>query len=105
MCSVALVTVRGVLEAELEKDGNSFYELPDVFDNNHREFAVHDQVLVDHSVPPARNNEKHHSAIVEDIHRYCGRLMEFVGKPQEEIEVWKQPLGILHRRKSENRKR
>ncbi len=85
--SIALITVHGFVESELRKEGNSFEQLPDVFGDDHREFAVHAMALVEHHMLPVKGSEIRHVAEVEDIHGYSSKAMEFMGKGEEILQV------------------
>ena len=100
----ALVSVHKLVETELENDGKSFKELAYVSGNSHRVFAAHATALVGHYTLPAQDVEIGHFSKVDDIHRYSGRAMEFMGKAEEEVQVWERLLDILLHRQSANRK-
>ena len=101
--SLALPTVHEILKTELEKEGNSLCELPDVFENNHRELSGHSLALVHHHVLPMQDSEIRNVSEVESIHWYCGIVMRFMGKLEEEAKVWEQLLAILYHQQAENR--
>ncbi len=42
---------------------------------------------------------------VEDIHRFSGIVIRFAGKSNEECQVWKQLLKVLHHPQALNQKR
>ncbi len=54
---LALLAFYQDVETELKKKGNSFNKLPDIFDDNHVEFAAHSLGLVRHYVYSARGSE------------------------------------------------
>ncbi len=103
MYSLALLGVHGGVQTELEREGTSFDELPDVFKNNHRELATHALSLVHHHTLPARGSVVRNVSEVEDIHWYTGKLMKFMGKPYEEVSVREHLVDILHHQEEENR--
>ena len=103
--SLALPAIHDVLENELRKQGYSFYEFPDVFETNHREFVTHTLALVHHHVLQAKDSETLNLSEVENIHEYSARVMEFMGKSVEEVEIRECWLAILHHEQAENRKR
>ncbi len=80
MYSLALPPVHEGVKTELEKVVRSFRTLPDVFRNNHREFAAHSLALVQHHVLPARGSEIRAFSEIVDIHCYSGPITEFMGK-------------------------
>ncbi len=94
--NVALVTVHAGVETELRNEGRSFEELPEIFGSNHRDFATHARALVEHHTLPVLGDEIRHASEVEDIFRYSGNVMVHLGKAEEEIQVWKRLLAILH---------
>ncbi len=104
--SVALVEIHEVVETELGKEGNSYAVLPDLIGSNHDEFVTHAHALVNHYTLPAQDAEKQQVAQVEDIHRYCGTALMFMGKAEEEMQVWEQLVNILqHEHASIQRRR
>ncbi len=103
--SLALPAVHDCVRIEIEEEGNSFSELPDVFENNHCEFATHCLALVQHHTLQRQVSEMQHVSEVEDIHWYSSRMMEFMGKWDEEIEVREHLLAILQQQLDTNRKR
>ncbi len=103
--SLALLAIYQDVETELRKKGNSFYELPDIFEGNHVKLAAHTLALVRHYVHSARGSEIQNVSEVEGIHRYTGRVMKFMGKSDEEVEVWEDLLAILRQKQAENRSR
>ena len=105
MYSVALPAVREVVKTELEKESKSFKVLPDVFEKNHRELSTHSLALVHHYVLPGQGTEVRDVSQVKDIHQYSGRVMQFMGKLEEEAQVWEQLLDILHHQQAENGRR
>ncbi len=102
---LALLAVYQEVETELRKKGNSFYELPDIFEDYHVEFAAQSLALVRHYVGSARSSEKRNVSEVEDIHVYAGVVMEFMGKSEEGVEVWEDLLAIRNHQEAENRRR
>ncbi len=102
--SVALVTVHEGVKIELAKEGKSFDELPDVFGNQHHEFMTHAISLVNHHTLPKQGDEILHVSKVEDIYRYCGKAMEFMGKP-EEVQVWEHLVQIWHHQQASSGRR
>ncbi len=103
--SLALLAVHECVRTEFEKEGKSFYELPDVFEDKHREFAAHSLALVRHHMPHKPGNVMQHRSEVEDIHRYSGKVMKFIGKWEEEVQVWEHLLGIYLLQEEEDRRR
>ncbi len=99
---LALLAVHERLQTELEKEGSSFYNLPDVLGNNHCEFAAHSLALVYHH-DTAKELEVQEISAVEDIHRYSGMVMRFMGK-SEEVQVWKNLLAISASKQTVNRR-
>ncbi len=99
----ALLAVHHAVETELEEEGYSFNDLPDVFKNSHYKFVAHSRALVHHHVVPGRGSEVRNVSEVEDIHEYSGMVMEFMGKWEEEVQVWEHLLDILHHQETENR--
>ncbi len=53
---------------------------------DHYQFATHAISLVNRHTLPKQGDEILHVSKVEDIFRYCGKAMEFMGKP-EEVQV------------------
>ncbi len=102
---LALLAVYQDVEVELEKKGNSFYELPDVFEDNHAEFVEHSLALVLHYVHSGRGCENRNISEVGEIHRCTARLMGFMGKSEEEVEVWENLLALLLHQLAEKRRR
>ncbi len=102
--SLALLAVHECVRIELEEEGNSFSELPDVFEKNHREFATHCLALSHHYSLRRQGDDMQHVSEVEEIHLYGGRIMKFMGKWEKEIQVWEQYLAILQRQEEENRR-
>ncbi len=78
--SLVLHAVHDGVKNELENEGNSFNELPEVYGNNRREFAAHSLALVHHHMLLAQESERKHDSKLEDIHRYCGMLMGLMGE-------------------------
>ncbi len=70
--------------------------LPDLIGSNHDEFVVRAMVLVDHHTLPIQGAELSHISEVDDILRYSGKAMKFMGKADEEVHVWEHLLDILH---------
>ncbi len=103
--SVALLTVREAVETELKKEDKSFEEMPNVFGNKHHEISVHAFGLVEHHTLPAQGIEVQHVSEIEDIHQYCGNVMEFVGRSEEGVQVWEHLLEILQHQQVANRSR
>ncbi len=103
--SLALVCVHEAVEFELENDGKSFRELPDVFGNNHLEIASHAIGLVHHHTLPAQGAEIRDVSKVEEIHRYSGGVMKFMGKVEEEVQVWERLVDVLEHRQAAKRSR
>ncbi len=93
---IALVAVLEAVEKELKKDGKSFEELPYVMSNNNSEISAHAIALVRHHALPAQGAEIRDVAKVEDIHRYYGSIMEFMGNAEEAVQVWERLVDILH---------
>ncbi len=102
--SAALVTIHEAVATELEKEGKSFETLPDVFGNNHDEFVAHATALVTHHTLPVQDAKIRNVLEVEDIHRYCGEAMGFMGKTEEEVHVWKCLVDILNHLEVANRR-
>ena len=102
--SVALVTVHERVESELEKEGKSFAEFPDIFGSNHHEFVSHATALVDHHTLPGQGGEIRHVSKVEDIHRYSAEVMEFMGRVEEEVQMWTRYVDLLHHRQAANKR-
>ncbi len=102
--SLALPAVYESVKTELEKEGNSFRALTDVFENNHRELSIHTLALVHHYVLQAQGSEGCDVSRVESIHWYSGRVMGFMGKLEEAAQVWEQLLAILHHQQGRNRR-
>ena len=92
---LVLPAVYEAVKIELEKEGSSFDELPDVFESKHRELSVHTLALVHHYVVPARSSEIRDVAEVKRIYLYCGFVMQFMGKSEEGVKIWEQLLTIL----------
>ncbi len=103
--STALPVVHEKLKIELEKEGMSFRALPDVMVDNLRELSAHSLALVHHHVLPAQRSEVRDVSKVEEIHWCSGMVMRFMGKLEEEAQVWEQLLAILRYQKAENRNR
>ncbi len=103
--SVALVCVHESVKAELRKEGKSYEELPYVFGTKHREIGAHAASLIDHHALPMHGAEILHFSEVQEIHRYSGKAMEFMGKVEEELQVWKRLLTILEHPQAVNRTR
>ncbi len=103
--TLALFAVYENVETELENEAKSFRELPFVFGNNHCEFAAHTLALVHHHVLSTQGGEVQYVSEVEDIHRFSGKVMRFLGKAEEEVEVWERLLTILHHPEEETRRR
>ncbi len=101
--SLALPAVHDGVESELRKESKSFCELPDVFENNHREFMAHSLALVHNHMLPASGGQIQDFSKVKDIHEYSGKLMRFMGKSHEEVQVWEHLQAILHHQQVENR--
>ncbi len=101
----ALVCVHEAAQNELKREDKSFRELPDVFKNNHREIAAHAIALVHHHVLPEQDAEIPDVSLVEDIHRYSGKAMEFLGKVKEEVQVWNGLVSIYEHRQASSRRR
>ncbi len=55
--SLALPAVHETVKIELEEEGTSFCELPDVFENGHCELSVHSLALVLHHMLPAKGSQ------------------------------------------------
>ncbi len=102
--SLALPAVHACVRIELEEEGNSFSKLPDVFEKNHREFTTHCLALAHHHTLSMQGSEMQHVSEVKDILLYSGRMMNFMGKWEEEIQVWKHLLVILQHQQEENRR-
>ena len=101
--SLALHAVHQVVETELRKEGNSFEQMPDVFENNHREFGDHCLALVHHHVLPSTGSEIRDASEVEDIHHYSGMEKRFMGKSEQEVQVWEHLLAALQHQQAEKR--
>ncbi len=100
--SLALLAVHEVVKTELNKKGNSFHELPDVFDTNHLELSAYSLALVHHYALLPRGSDIRNVAQVEDIHQYSGGVIGFMEKWEEQSQVWEHLLAIFHRQKLEN---
>ena len=74
VCSLALFAVHECVRIELEKEGHSFSEMPDVFEKNHREFATHYLALSRHHSLRRQSADKQHVSEVEDINWYSGKM-------------------------------
>ncbi len=94
--NASLVTVHETVETELGKDGKSFTKLPEVFGSNLHELIAHAIALIYQHTLPVLGDEIQHVSKVEDIHRYCGLAMRFMGKVEEEVHVCERLLNILH---------
>ncbi len=103
--SAALVAVHEIVQTELKHDGYSFRTLPDVFGNCHRKIVNHTTALVQHHMLPTQRDEVQNVSEVEDLHLYIGKAIEFMGEIEEEVEVWKRLVDILHNRLAEHRRR
>ncbi len=90
--SLALPAVHQNVKTELEKEGNSFSDLRDVFENNHRELLEHSVALVYLHMLPVQSSPVWCISQVEEIHRYSGMVIRFMGKPEEEVQVWQDLL-------------
>ncbi len=102
MYCVSLVTLHEVVVTELQKEDKSFEEFPNVFGDSHRQIASHTSALVDHHTLPSQAVEIQHISKVEDIHEYSGLVMEFMGKAEEEVQVWERLATILHHQQAAN---
>ncbi len=100
--SLALVAVHESVKTELEKEGKSFGTLPDVFENNYCEIAIHALALVHDYMLSERSRDIQNVSEIEDIHRYSGMVMRFMGKAAEEVQVWERLLVILHYQQEDN---
>ncbi len=103
--STALLSTHEVAATELEKEAKSFGELPEIFGLNHRETVAHASALVCHYTLPEQGADIQHASKVEDMHRYCGMAMKFIGKADNEVRVWENLVDILHNRQAIGRKR
>ncbi len=103
--SIALITVYGLVENELKKEGHSFEHFPDVFGENHREIAAHALALVEHHMLPGQGYEIRHVVEVENLHRYTGKAAAFMGKGKEIVQVWQSLVDILLHRQAANGRR
>ncbi len=101
--SLALHGVHQRMVTLLDKDGDSFNALPDVYENYHLELATHSLALVHHHVLPTKASENRGVSAVSHIHQYSGMVLDFMGRWEEEAEVWEHLLTILHYQKAENR--
>ena len=101
----ALPAVHEEVKTELETEGNSFCKLPDLFESNHRELAVHSLALVDHHVLPVSGSKISDVSKLEDVHLYCGMVKRFMGKSEEEVHVWEHLLAVLQHQQQENHRR
>ncbi len=102
---LALLAVHKEVETELRKKGNSFSKLLDIFEDNHVEFAAQSLALVRHYVYSESDCENRNVSEVEDTHEYTGRVMEFMRKSEEGVEVWEDLLVILNNQQAGNRRR
>ncbi len=103
--SIALIAVHERVESELKKENKSFEKLPDVFGNNRHEVMAHTTALVDHHTLPVLGTEIRNVSEVEDIHRYSGMAIKFIGKTKEDVHVLERLLVILRFRKAAKRSR
>ncbi len=103
--SLTLRAVREVVKTELEKEGNSFCELPDVFENSHRELSTYTLALVHHYMLPAPARDLQDVSELEDFHWYTGKGTEFMGNWEEEVQAWDHLLIILHHQQTEKQRR
>ncbi len=103
--SLALLAVHQEVGTELRKKGNSFFELPDVFEDNHVQLAAHTLALVRHYVHSEGVSENWNDSKVYDIHKYTRRVMGFMGKSEEGVEVWEDLLVILNNQQAGNGKK
>ncbi len=101
---LALFALHRSVEIELKKEGSSFNAFPHVFRNIHWGFSAHSLALVHHHMLPVKGSEMRDVSEVEDIHCYSGRVMQFMGKSKEEVEVWEHLLEIFIYQRAENRK-
>ncbi len=102
---LALPAVHECVKFELENEGNSFDKLPDVLVSRHREFVTHSVALVHHHILPVRGVEIRYVSEVVHIHRYGAKVMEFMGKSEEEVRVWEHLSIILHHQQAAERQR
>ncbi len=103
--SLALRGLHHCVETELQKESKSFYELPDVLENNHRELAAHSLALVHHHVLPVKGNEIRNVSEATEIYWYCGNVMQFTGKLEGEVRVWEHLSAIFIHQDAEYRRR
>ncbi len=103
--TVALTAVHEIVKTELEKEGKSFRVLPAIFENNHLELTTHSLALVHHHVLPAQAQGSEVRDEVKDIHKHSGRVMQFMGKLEDEAKVWEQLLAILYYQQAKNGRR
>ncbi len=103
--SVALVTVHESVKAELNREGNSFGDLPDSFGKNHHELVAHTSMLVDHYTLPTRGARIRHVSKVEDVLLYGGEAMRFMGKAAEAVQACEYLVETLQHRQAANRRR
>ncbi len=99
--SLAVPAIQEGVKTELEKEGNSFFHLPDVFRDNHRELSSHSLALVHHYMIQAQDSETWNVSKVKNINWYTGKVMRFLGKSGEVVEVWEHLLAILHRQQTQ----
>ncbi len=88
--SLALVTVHEAAENELEKEGKSFEELPDVFGNNYRKTMAHTTALVGHHTLPTQGAEIWNVSKVREISIHSGL------KPYSDVAMSLNNLGSVY---------
>ena len=67
----------------------------DCFEDHHRKFVSHILALIEHFTPSILSCEETVTSKLEDILLHSGYSLHFLGKVQEEVQLWRSLLAVL----------
>ena len=74
----------------------SFSEVVDCSEDRHRDFLPHVLALIEHVTLSTTDCEESFTSKLENVLRYGGYLLRFLGKVQEQVQSWRSLLTVLH---------